>query len=59
MSLIDHWRDRHPQPRGGGKIIVYLILLVLVVLLMLKAEDIGRAFAVMFEGDGDTTEEVR
>ncbi|MBD3370848.1 hypothetical protein GF402_10885 [Candidatus Fermentibacteria bacterium] len=59
MSLIDHWKDRHPQPRGGGRIIVYVILLVLVVFLMLKAEDIGETFAVMFSGDGDTTEVVR
>ena len=60
MSIVEHWRDRHPRHGGGGRLLLYIILLIAVILVIIRGESAIESFARIFMGSGEeqTTEEV-
>jgi hypothetical protein len=56
VSLINHWRDRHPRPSGSGKVFFLIALLIMVIIVILKAPEITRVFAEVFFPAPDSTE---
>ncbi len=61
MSIVEHWRDRHPRRGGAGRLLLYIILLLAVILVITRGESAIEAFARIFmeSGDGQDTGEVR
>jgi hypothetical protein len=56
VSLLGNWRERHPRPSGGGRVLILLVLLVLVIVLMIKAPELTRVFSAVFFPAQDSTE---
>ncbi|MGM0628129.1 MAG: hypothetical protein ACQETZ_08215 [Candidatus Fermentibacterota bacterium] len=59
MSIVEHWRDRHPRHGGSGRLLLYIILLIAVILVIARGESAIESFARIFMGSGEdrTTEE--
>ena len=60
MSIVEHWRDRHPRHSGGGRLLLYILLLIAVILVITRGETAIESFARIFMGSGnqETTGEV-
>jgi hypothetical protein len=46
MSILEHWRMRHPgEPGSTGRLIVLILLLVVVLVFILNSDKIARGFS--------------
>lgn len=53
MSIVEHWRDRHPRRGGGGRLLLYIILLIAVILVITNGRSAIESFARIFMGGGE------